>query len=51
MGTPRTPRQRKFALYNHAWLELVDEDEAEEYQDAVALNNVLQMQASGTRVQ
>ena len=35
-------RQRKFQMHNHQWLELVDEDEAEEYQDAVALNNAMQ---------
>ena len=25
-------RQRKFAMHNQEWLEVVDEDEAEEYQ-------------------
>jgi len=35
-------RERKFALHNQQWLELVDEDEAEEYQDALALNNAMQ---------
>ena len=34
-------RQRKFAMHNKEWLEVVDEDEAEEYQDAVALNNAM----------
>jgi len=35
-------RERKFAMHNSQWLELVDEDEAEEYQDALALNNAMQ---------
>ena len=34
-------RQRKFQMHNKEWLEVVDEDEAEEYQDAVALNNAM----------
>jgi len=34
-------RQRKFQMYNKEWLEVVDEDEAEEYRDAVALNNAM----------
>jgi len=34
-------RQRKFAMHNHEWLEVVDEDEAEEYQDALALSNAV----------
>jgi len=38
-------RQRKFQMHNHQWLELVDEDEAEEYHDALALNNALQLNA------
>lgn len=28
-------------MHNKEWLEVVDEDEAEEYQDAVALNNAM----------
>ena len=34
-------RQRKFQMHNQEWLEVVDEDEAEEYQDAVALNSAM----------
>ncbi|EOD34835.1 hypothetical protein EMIHUDRAFT_228100 [Emiliania huxleyi CCMP1516] len=34
-------RQRKFEAHNHEWLAVVDEDEAEEYQDALALNNAV----------
>jgi hypothetical protein len=35
-------RQHKFAKHNQEWLDVVDEDEAEEYQDAVALNSAMQ---------
>ena len=38
---PLQIRQRKFQMHNKEWLEVVDEDEAEEYQDAVALNNAM----------
>ena len=34
-------RQRKFQMHNKEWLEVIDEDEAEEYEDAVALNNAM----------
>ena len=34
-------RQRKFQMHNREWLEVVDEDEAEEYNDAVALNDAM----------
>ena len=30
-------RQRKFQMHNKEWLEVIDEDEAEEYEDAVEL--------------
>ena len=38
---PLQIRQRKFQMHNKEWLEVIDEDEAEEYEDAVALNNAM----------
>ena len=34
-------RQRRFATHNREWLEIVDEDEAEEYEDALALSEAV----------
>jgi len=34
-------RQRKFEMHNKEWLDAVDEDEVEEYQDALALNSAM----------